>query len=259
MVYHPLFTQQHVALVTGGSRGIGQETVKGLAASNVKVAFTYHRHKEEAEMTCGLLVDSGIDRERILPLFMDLHKPESVQEAVDTVVRQWGYIDILVNNAVPPGWLSFDLLSDPPEKWHEMIDGGLTGVYYTCRAAIPSMIKRSWGRIVTVTSTIALRGKPKSSHYAAAKAGLIGFTYSLAQEYSRYHILSNLVAPGLVRTERVLEQSGEDYIRAYEERNPSGRSARPEDVAHAILYLSSENNSFINGQTITVDGGMNPK
>ena len=245
--------EDRVALVTGGSRGIGRAIALAFAKQGSKVAICYRSNSEDAGKTLSLI---GQYQQDALVLQSDVGRRRDVREMIRTVTDRWGKIDILVNNACPP-FTGVRIRAEQirPMTWKDMIDTALTGAFICSQMVIPLMKKQGWGRIVNISSGWGIRGTALLAHYSAAKAGLIGLTTSLADELGKSGILVNAVTPGLTQTEAVV-QMPESYSDAYLRRNPLARLAEVGDVASAVLYLSSEQNQYINGHVLSVSGGL---
>jgi 3-oxoacyl-[acyl-carrier protein] reductase len=229
------------ALVTGGSRGIGRAIALELGRAGASVAIGYRAGREEAEEVAAAL--GG----RALPA--DVSDPESARRLVEAA----GDLDILVNNA---GITRDGLLARmPDEDWHAVLQTNLSSVFYTCRAAARTMMRRRRGSIVNLSSVVGLRGNPGQTNYAAAKAGIVGFTKSLARELGSRNVRANVVAPGYVRT-RLTEVLSEEARALMLANTPLGRLGEPEDVAACVRFLCADEASFVTGEVILVDGGL---
>ncbi len=229
------------ALVTGGSRGIGAAIVRELAAAGATVVFGYRTGAVEAE---ALARETGARAVRA--------DVSSADEAVG-LVEQAGEVDVLVNNAglTRDGLLA--RMSD--EDWREVIETNLSSVFYTCRAVARSMLRRRSGAIVNVSSIVGLHGNWGQTNYGASKAGIIGFTKSLARELGSRGIRANVVAPGYVET-RLTDVLPAEAKEAMLRATPLGRFGAPADVARAVRFLVSDEASFITGEVLLVDGGL---
>jgi 3-oxoacyl-[acyl-carrier protein] reductase len=229
------------ALVTGGSRGIGAAIARELAAAGASVVVGYRSGAEEA----GALADELGARA--------VQGDVSSAEEAARLVQEAGDVDVLVNNAglTRDGLLA--RMSD--DDWHHVIETNLSSVFYTCRAVTRPMMKRRAGAIVNVSSIVGLHGNFGQTNYAASKAGIIGFTKSLARELGSRNIRANVVAPGYVTTQ-LTDVLPEEVMAAMIQNTPLGRAGQPTDVAGAVRFLCSDEASFITGEVLLVDGGM---
>jgi len=229
------------ALVTGGSRGIGAAVARELAAAGAEVVVGFNSGAEEAEALAEEVSGRALQAD-----------VSSAGEAA-RLVEQAGELDILVNNA---GVTRDGLLARMGEDdWRAVIETNLSSVFYTCRAVTRPMMKRRAGAIVNVSSIVGLRGNWGQTNYAASKAGIIGFTKSLARELGSRGVRANVVAPGYVRT-RLTDVLPEEATRAMLANTPLARLGEPEDVAGAVRFLCSDEASFITGEVLLVDGGL---
>jgi len=229
------------ALVTGASKGIGKAIATELAAAGASVVVGYRSGKDEAEALAGELGGSAIQA--------DVSNAEEAKRLVDEA----GDLDILVNNAglTRDGLLA--RMSD--DDWRTVIDTNLASVFYTCRAVTRPMMKKRAGAIVNISSVVGVHGNWGQTNYAASKAGIIGFTKSLARELGSRNIRANVVAPGYVKTQ-LTDVLPEEATGAMLENTPLGRLGDPEDVAGAVRFLCSDAASFITGEVLLVDGGL---
>jgi 3-oxoacyl-[acyl-carrier protein] reductase len=230
-----------VALVTGGSRGIGRAISLELGRAGASVVVGYRSGQQEAEQVASEIGGRAVQA--------DVADPASARSLVDEA----GEIDILVNNA---GITRDGLIARmADEDWRDVIETNLSSMFYTCRAAARPMMKRRGGAIVNVSSIVGVHGNPGQTNYAAAKAGIIGFTKSLARELGSRGVRANVVAPGYVSTRLtdVLPQEAQDAMLGA---TPLGRLGDPEDVAGAVRFLCSDEASFITGEVLLVDGGL---
>jgi 3-oxoacyl-[acyl-carrier protein] reductase len=238
-----------VALVTGGTRGIGKAIVLALAREGAKVAFVYRANQEIADQ---LVQDLALDQREALAICCDVRNKEDAEKAVQTVIDKWGRIDILVNNA---GVIRDMLLATmKAEDWQAVIDTNLTSVFNFAQSAMRQMISQKYGRIVNMSSVAAEFGSPGQVNYAASKGGIQGLTRCLAKEVARRNITVNAVAPGFCVTEmtEAVRNAAPDLAKSI----PLKRFGLPEDVANAVVFLASDDASYITGHVLTVDGGL---
>jgi|Deesub1362A_J573_1020465.scaffolds.fasta_scaffold00440_21 3-oxoacyl-[acyl-carrier protein] reductase len=238
------------ALVTGGTLGIGRAIVEDLAASGAAVAFTYRRHKEEAEAIVDQLTKAG---GRAVAYQADVSSFDDAQRVVGGTVETLGRLDILVNNA----GMNWDgvVWKMSEEQWDRVIAVDLKGTFNYIRAAAPIFKEQGSGKIVNITSINGLRGKFGQSNYTAAKGGVIALTKTVARELGRYNVNVNAVAPGLIETEMV-RQAPEKVREMALAEILLGRLGQPEEVAWVVTFLCSEKARHITGQVISVDGGQ---
>jgi 3-oxoacyl-[acyl-carrier protein] reductase len=239
-----------IALVTGGSSGIGTAIVQSFAQAGAHVAFTYHSNKEGAEAVLAEIEAMGVKGAYFQADMADFTK---AQEVVDQVNEKFGTLDILVNNA---GANQDKVVWKMTETmWDEVIDTDLKGVFNYIRAASPNFREKKYGRIITVSSINALRGKFGQSNYAAAKAGVIGLSKSVAKELGRSNVTVNVVCPGLIAT-KMIQSMPDDFKEKAMKEIVLGRIGTPEDVAEVITFLSGDGAKHITGEVIKVDGGQ---
>ncbi|MFN3593757.1 MAG: 3-oxoacyl-ACP reductase FabG [Thiobacillaceae bacterium] len=238
-----------VALVTGASRGIGQAILHALARQGATVIGTATREQGAVEIGAALAA-AGLKGEG-LPL--DVTAPDQIERTIEHILGCHGRIDILVNNA----GITRDnlLLRMKDEEWAAIIETNLTSVFRLSRAVLRPMMKARYGRIINIASVVGVSGNAGQTNYAAAKAGMIGFSKSLAQEVGSRGITVNCVAPGFIDTDmtRSLPEAQRQKLL---ERIPLGRLGSPEDIAHAVAFLASEAAGYITGATLHVNGGM---
>jgi 3-oxoacyl-[acyl-carrier protein] reductase len=229
------------ALVTGASRGIGRAVAEELARAGATVVLGYHSGAEEAEAVAAEIGGRAVQA--------DVSDPADASR----LVEEAGDLDVLVNNAGLTRDGLIARMSD--EDWRVVIDTNLGGVFHTCRAVSRGMMKRRSGAIVNVSSIVGLHGNPGQTNYAASKAGIIGFTKSLARELGTRGVRANVVAPGYVRT-RLTGVLGDDLTGQMLANTPLGRLGEPEDIASAVRFLCSDEAAFITGEVLLVDGGL---
>ncbi|MEP0547213.1 MAG: 3-oxoacyl-[acyl-carrier-protein] reductase [Rhodothermales bacterium] len=238
------------ALVTGGTRGIGRAIVEAFADAGAKVAFTYRSSSDTADALKAELESRGVEA---LAIQSDAADFDAAQAAVQSVLDAWGSLDVLVNNA---GVTRDNLLIRMSEEdWDAVIGTNLKSVFNLCKAAYRPMMKQRAGRIVNVSSVVGVMGNAGQANYAASKAGIIGFTKSLARELGARGVTANVVAPGYVDTD-MTDALSDAAKEAMTNGIPLKRTATPEDIAHAVLFLASDAASYITGHTLHVDGGL---
>jgi 3-oxoacyl-[acyl-carrier protein] reductase len=230
-----------LALVTGGSRGIGRAIALELGRAGAEVVVGYRTGRDEAEAVAGEIGGRAVEA--------DVSDAESAKALVEAA----GDVDVLVNNA----GLTRDglLVRMSDEDWRTVIDTNLSSVFYTCRAAARPMMRKRAGSIVNVSSIVGVHGNWGQTNYAASKAGIIGFTKSLARELGSRNVRANVVAPGYVKTQ-LTEVLPEEATQAMLTNTPLGRLGDPEDVAGAVRFLCSDDAKFVTGDVLLVDGGL---
>ena len=229
------------ALVTGASKGIGKAIAEELARAGASVVVGYRSGKDEAEELAAAIGGRAVQA--------DVSSPEDAKR----LVEEAGGVDVLVNNA---GLTRDGLLARmPDDDWRTVIDTNLSAVFYTCRAVARPMMKRKGGAIVNISSVVGVHGNWGQTNYAASKAGIIGFTKSLARELGSRNIRANVVAPGYVKT-ALTDVLPEEATKAMVEHTPLGRVAEPHEIAGAVRFLASDQASFITGEVLLVDGGL---
>ena len=239
-----------VALVTGSSRGIGAVIARRLAKAGAKVALNYNARVAAATEVMESITAGGGDAMLIAG---DVSNEVSAQEAIKAVIDRFGRIDILINNA----GIHRDrlLLRMTSADFDEVLQVNLRGAFLCTKYVMPHLIRQHYGRVVNVSSVVGLTGNPGQSNYAAAKAGLIGFTKAVAREVASRNVTVNAVAPGYIATGMVEDLTAEQRGQILE-RIPMGRFGTSEDVAETILFLSSESAGYLTGQVLTIDGGL---
>jgi 3-oxoacyl-[acyl-carrier protein] reductase len=248
--YESLALSGRVALVTGGSRGIGRAIVEVLASRGAAVAFSYREREAAAKELAGDLAAQG---HRVWTGACDVADEAQVQRMVAAAAAELGPIDILVNNAgvTRDGYL---MLMDR-EKWDAVLRPNLDGAFFCARAVVRGMLMRKWGRMISLTSPSAVAGLPGQANYAASKGGLIGLTRTLSRELASKGVLVNAVMPGLIETDMtaaIPEATREAHLRNV----PVGRLGTAAEVAEVVAFLSSEAAAYVTGQVIGVDGGL---
>ena len=239
-----------IALVTGGSRGIGKEIAIGLSRNGVNVAISYINNKEKAQEVVDEIEKNGV---KGVAVKADVSKEEDVLNMVKIINDELGQIDILVNNA---GVTKDNLIIRmKTEEWDNVIDTNLKGTYLCTKAVVRGMMKKRYGKIINIASVVGITGNFGQSNYSASKAGIIGFTKSMAKELASRGINVNAVAPGFIETDmtQILKEELKDSL---VKSIPMGRAGSPTDIANIVVFLSSEKADYITGQVINVDGGM---
>jgi 3-oxoacyl-[acyl-carrier protein] reductase len=237
-------------LVTGGTRGIGRALVDAFAQTGARVAFTYRSSSDAADELVDALTDQGVEA---LAIQGDVAEMDAAQATVDRVLEAWETLDVLVNNAgITRDGLLLRLQED---DWDAVIETNLKGVFNFCKAAYRPMMRQRGGKIINISSVVGVTGNPGQTNYAASKAGIIGFSKSLAKELGSRSVTVNVVAPGFVETDMTAELS-DSAQEAMLDAVPLGRPARPQDVASGVLYLASPAADYITGHVLHVDGGL---
>ena len=237
------------ALVTGASQGIGEAIARRLAAQGARVVLAARNREKLEALAAAIAADGGAAH--ALPL--DLARAAEIGERLKSLPAEWAEIDVLVNNA---GITADGLLARMSlEQWQSVLDTNLTGSFAVTRELVRGMMRRRWGRIVTVSSVVGLMGNAGQANYAAAKAGLIGFTKSVARELASRNITANVVAPGFVET-AMTDVLPEATKQAMFDDIPLGRFGRAEEIAAAVVYLASEEAGYVTGQVLNVSGGL---
>jgi 3-oxoacyl-[acyl-carrier protein] reductase len=237
-----------VAIVTGASRGIGRATALALAANGANVVVNYASSRDAADQVVAEITALGSDA---IALPADVSQADQVEALVNATMDKWSRIDVLVNNA----GITRDtlLLRMKPEDWQAVIDLNLTGVFLCTRAVSKIMLKQKSGRIINITSVAGQMGNPGQANYSAAKAGVIGFTKTVAKELASRGITVNAVAPGFIATDMTTGLQSEEILKFI----PLNRYGQPEEVAGLVRFLAADPAAaYITGQVMNVDGGM---
>ena len=239
-----------VALVTGGGRGIGRAIAVKLARGGARVAVSYRANDEAAAETARLVREAGAECEIFKS---DVASSEGVDALVKGVNEVYGPVEILVNNA---GTTRDNIMMRMKEaQFDEVIETNLKGTYLCTRAVLRGMVRARWGRIISVSSVVGLIGNAGQANYAASKAGIIGFTKSVAREVGNRGITANAIAPGYIKTE-LTDGLPEEITERVLGQVPVGRLGEPEEVAEVVAFLAGDGAAYVTGQTLAVDGGM---
>ncbi len=237
-----------VALITGSSRGIGKAIALRLAKEGANIAINYLKNKEQAE---NVAKEAEKHRVKAKTYQADVSNYPEVKEMIQKIVNDFGTIHILINNAgiIPQ---HFSILDIPVEEWEKILTVNLTGAFNCTKAAVPIMIKNEEGKIINISSVAGKMGGTVGPHYAASKAGIIGMTFSLAQELLKYNITVNAIAPGPIETE-MIKNLPEERKKKILSRVPMGRFGKPEEVAETVVFLIKCD--YITGEVIDINGG----
>ncbi|MEQ8415223.1 MAG: 3-oxoacyl-[acyl-carrier-protein] reductase [Imperialibacter sp.] len=239
-----------VALITGASKGIGKSIAMAFAEQGATVAFTYLSSVEKGQALEKELSAKGATAKGYRS---DASNFQAAEELINAVVADFGRLDVLVNNA---GITSDTLLMRmSEEQWDKVIQVNLKSCFNTVKAATKPFLKQKSGSIINMTSVVGLKGNAGQANYAASKAGIIGFTKSVALEFGSRNIRSNAIAPGFIETE-MTDVLDEKIVQSWRDAIPLKRGGQPEDVANACIFLASDMSTYITGQVIQVDGGL---
>jgi len=238
-----------VAIVTGSSRGIGRAIAIELGDHGARVVVNYYQSKEAAQKLAAELKKKGRE---VLVVQAGVAHPDECQALVEAAVKEFGGLDILVNNAGVNRDRTIRRMAT--EEWREVLATDLDSIFYCTSAAVPHMIERGGGRIVNMSSIVGQMGNPGQSNYAAAKAGIVGFSKAAAQELARFNITVNALCPGFIETEMVTNLT-EDVQKALLAKIPLARFGKPEEVARICRFLVTEG-GYITGAQININGGM---
>lgn len=247
-----LDNSEKVVLITGSSRGIGAEIAKKFAECGYKVAINYNKNKNCAQDVCDAINNKG----GIAKIFQaNVSISDEVQILFDEIKLEWKSVDILVNNAA----ITQDnlLLMMSESQWDDVINTNLKACFLTSRTAIKDMIHQKFGRILNIASTSGFFGVVGQANYCASKGGVIAMTRSMARELARYNITVNAVAPGYIETDMSNVLVQDNKYKSIVGRIPMARPGRAEEVAALVEFLVSDANSYMTGQTISIDGGLN--
>lgn len=241
--------ENRIAVITGGADGIGKATALRFALEGA-TALIWDWNEEKGTETVEQILNEGGKAAFYKVNTADF---KTVEETTQTIIAQYGQIDILINNAGITRDASLKKMT--PELWQQVIDVNLTGVFNCSKVISDYMVEKGYGRIVNASSVVALYGNFGQTNYVATKAGVIGMTKTLARELGRKGITVNAIAPGFISTEMV-KKMPEEVLKGMEEKVPVKRLGKPEDIAAAYLFLCSDDASYINGAVLSVDGGM---
>jgi 3-oxoacyl-[acyl-carrier protein] reductase len=243
-----------VAIVTGGSRGLGQAEAEALAAEGAAVVVATAKSVREADRVVRGLLDKGC---RAIPVQADVSQTADVQRLVDTTLKTFGRLDILVNNAGTTGpHLNKPLMELPEDLWDFMLGNHLRSAFLCIKYAAPHMVRWGWGRIIN-TSSIHGRvgGRPTLAHYGAAKAGVIALTMTAARELGPKGITANVIAPGFIGTETLRQILDPPRLERVQQQIPLGRIGEPAEIGRVVAFLASEAASYVNGAVVDLTGG----
>jgi len=238
-----------VAMVTGGSRGIGRATCLELSRSGFQIIVASFEVEKNEEVASEIQAAGG----KAVPLELDLTSMDSIKQAFAKALKEWGRIDVLVNNAgITRDGLAMRM---KPEDWDLVLQVNLSGAFFCAQQVLPGMLRERWGRIINIASVVGQMGNAGQANYVSSKAGIIGLTKALAQEVASRNVTVNAVAPGFIETDmtaRLPQEVKDRMLSAI----PMKRFGKPEDVAAAVNFLASEQAGYITGHVININGGM---
>lgn len=239
-----------IALVTGGASGIGRTISLELAKKHATVIVNYNRSREAADSLVEEINQMG---EKALAIQADVSKYADAERLIKEILAQFGQLHIVVNNA----GITDDalILRMSEEQFDKVIATNLKGVWNVCKHAAKPLLKSGYGRLINISSVSGVMGNAGQSNYSSAKAGIIGMTKALAREFASRNVTVNAIAPGFIETD-MTKKLPEEAVKAWAEQIPLKRFGKPEDVAHAVVFLASEEASYITGHTLEVDGGL---
>ena len=244
------FLANKVCVVTGAARGIGRQIALTLAEQGGSVVINYNASRDAADALGDELQQKG---GQSLVVQANVSQAGDAKKLIDMAVEKFGKLDVLVNNA---GITRDGLLAImKPEDWQAVIDTNLSSVFYTTKVASKAMLRNKFGRIINISSVVGLTGNAGQANYAASKAGIIGFTKSVAREFAQRNITANVICPGFIDTD-MTRQLNEAQVSAAQAQIPMKRFGSPLDVSNLVAYLASDLAGYVTGQTIAVDGGM---
>ena len=242
----------HVALITGGSRGIGRGISLRLAHGGAKIVINYYQNENAAQETLEQIRSLGGEG---IAFRADVSKKDQVKRMFEYIQENIGLVDILVNNAGEGQLRSKSTTTIDEEMWDRLYQVNMKGVFLCCAHALPMMIEKHWGRIINISSTAAITGGSSGSHYAATKGAIIPYSKALARDYASSKITVNVVAPGKIETDLFHATITPEAIPQLVKKIPVGRLGRPDDIAESVFFFASEEAGFVTGQVMIVAGG----